>query len=67
MNEQISGDNIDVEQSIYSRFQRMKSKMDHKRKDLEISNKQRMIDKLLTQLEVQAERAQVLINNKKLK
>ena len=38
--------------------------MDLKRKDLEVSNKQRIIDKLLKQVAVQAERAEVLINNK---
>ena len=38
--------------------------MDLKSKDLEVSNKQRIINKLLKQVEVQAERAEVLINNK---
>ena len=38
--------------------------MDHKQKYLEVSNKQRIIDKLLTEVKVQAEREQVLINNK---
>ena len=38
--------------------------MDLKQKDLEVSNKQRIINKLLKQVEVQAERAEILINNK---
>ena len=63
MEEQISDDvpenNNDHDQSISSQFQIMKSKMDHKQKDLEVSNKQRIIDKLLTQVE-----AKILINDK---
>ena len=42
----------------------MKFKMNLKQKDLEVSNKQRIIDKILKQIEVQIERAQVLINDK---
>ena len=52
--QQISDDNnIDRDQSILSQFQIMKSKMDLKRKDLEVSIKQTIINKLLKQVEVQ--------------
>ena len=61
MDEQISGDNIDGDQSISSQFQMITSKMEHKRKDLEISNKQSIIDKLLNKLKF------MLIKNKALK
>ena len=38
--------------------------MEYKKKNLKICNKQRIIDKLSNHVEVQAERAQMLINNK---
>ena len=59
--------NNDCDQSILYQFQIVKSKMDLKHKDFEVSNKQRIIDKLLKQVEVQAERAEVLINIKSTK
>ena len=58
---------VDHEQSLLSQFQIMKSEIDLKRKDLEVSNKQRIIDKLLKQVEVQAERAESLIKDKSAK
>ena len=68
MEKQIRDDNnIERDQSILSQIQIMKTKMDLKQKDLEVSNKQRIIDKLLKQVEVQAERAEVLINIKSTK
>ena len=51
-------------QSTSTQFQMMKSKMEYKKKNLKICNKQRIIDKLSNHVEVQAERAQMLINNK---
>ena len=46
--------NIDRAQSISSQFKIMKSKMNLKRKNLELSNQQRIIDKLLKQVDVQS-------------
>ena len=42
----------------------MKSKIDLKKLELDVSNKRRIIDKLLQQIKVQAERAESLIANK---